>query len=92
MDEELVSLEAEHRLVADDAHADEDETKTASAENLNHESVNCRHNKLKLLVRSHAIREAASPPPDPSSKVGDGLSEGVCPLEVKTVKVLMIKK
>ena len=38
----------------------------SSLENLSHESVACRQSKVKLLVRSHAIREAASPPPDPA--------------------------
>lgn len=60
MDEELVASESELRsLERQDA---EEAAKTPDS----HETATCRQNKLKLLVRSHAIREAASPPPDPS--------------------------
>lgn len=61
------SDEQEH----DDGHSDKSKAakdpatpQCSSSESLGHD-ISCRQTKLKLLVRSHAIREAASPPPDP---------------------------
>ena len=60
MDGELVASEPEVQ-----SPEKQDAEETARAPDY-HETVAYRQNKLKLLVRSHAIREAASPPPDPT--------------------------